>query len=129
MRALGAQLLKGERLARLVGKARPSLRVGKQMLETVAQHHRQHIKHDLTIADGTALLELPPTTFHLFVVLFDLGALFVVAHNPWGAQAQSGCDQDDMIRTLFLLIPEANHTGVQRHRTLCPPMLHPRAFS
>src|SRR5262249_3706763 len=49
MRALGAQLLKGKRLTRLVGKAHPPLRVGKQMIETVAQHHRQHIKDDLTI--------------------------------------------------------------------------------
>ena len=50
MRALGAQLLKGQRLPRLVGKARPPLRVGKQMIQTVAQHDRQHIKDDLTIA-------------------------------------------------------------------------------
>jgi hypothetical protein len=32
MRALGAQLLKGQRLPRHVGKASPSLRVGKQMI-------------------------------------------------------------------------------------------------
>ena len=50
MRALGTQLLKGDRLARLVGKSCPSLRVGKQMIQTVAQNHRQHIKDDLTIA-------------------------------------------------------------------------------
>jgi hypothetical protein len=50
MRALGAQLLKGQRLTRLVGKACPPLRVGKQMLETVAQHYRQYIKDDRTIA-------------------------------------------------------------------------------
>src|SRR5919197_3429924 len=29
-----------------------------------------------------------------------------------------------MVLTLFLLIPKANHTGVQWHRTLCPHMLH-----
>jgi len=29
------------------------LGVGKQMIETVAQHHRQHIKDDLTVARGT----------------------------------------------------------------------------
>jgi hypothetical protein len=50
MRALGAQLLKGNGLARLVGKASPRLRVGKQMIETVAQHHGQHMKHNLAIA-------------------------------------------------------------------------------
>ena len=50
MRALGAQLLKGKGLARLVGKSCPRLCVGKQMIETVAQHHGQHIKHNLTLA-------------------------------------------------------------------------------
>src|SRR5712691_7275413 len=49
-RALGAQLLESDRLARLVGKPRSCLRVDKQMIETIAQHHRQHIKDDLTIA-------------------------------------------------------------------------------
>ncbi len=44
MRALGAQLLKGDRLARLVGKSPPRLRVGKQMVETVTQDDRQYIK-------------------------------------------------------------------------------------
>src|SRR5437667_12565095 len=33
MRPWGAQLLKGERLARLIGKSRPRLRVGKQMIQ------------------------------------------------------------------------------------------------
>ena len=47
---MGAQLLKGQRLMRLVGKSYPPLRVGKQMIETVAQHYRQYIKDDLTIA-------------------------------------------------------------------------------
>src|SRR5712691_1191093 len=36
MSPLGAQRLKGERLARLIGKSSPSLRVGKQMIQTVA---------------------------------------------------------------------------------------------
>ena len=49
MRALGAQLFKGDRLARLVGKSPPRLRVGKQMVETVTQHDRSYIKDDLTI--------------------------------------------------------------------------------
>ena len=43
MRALGAELLEGDRLACLVGKAYRFLGVGKQMIETVAQHHSQHI--------------------------------------------------------------------------------------
>ena len=50
MVAVGAELLKGDSLARLVGKARPCLRVRKQIIQTVAQHDRQDIKHDLTIA-------------------------------------------------------------------------------
>src|SRR5215468_2821404 len=50
MCALGAQLLKGNRLARLVGKASARLCVGKQMIQTVAQYHRQYIKDDLAIA-------------------------------------------------------------------------------
>ena len=49
MRALGAQLLKGNRLARLVGKARSRLCVGKQMIQTVAQDHCQSIKDDLAL--------------------------------------------------------------------------------
>src|SRR5574341_2555248 len=36
MRALGTQLLKGERLARLVGKSNTRLYVGKQMIQTIA---------------------------------------------------------------------------------------------
>src|SRR5947209_20590614 len=36
MRPLGAQLLKGDRLARLVRKTRTGLCVGKQMIQTVA---------------------------------------------------------------------------------------------
>jgi hypothetical protein len=35
-RALGTQLLKGERLARLVGKSHTRLYVGKQMRKTIA---------------------------------------------------------------------------------------------
>ena len=35
-RALGPQLLKGERLARLVGKSNPRLCVGQQMIQTIA---------------------------------------------------------------------------------------------
>ncbi len=50
MRALSAQLLQGDGLARLGGKASTGPRVGKQMIETVAQHHGQHIKHNLTLA-------------------------------------------------------------------------------
>jgi len=50
MRALGAQWLKGKRLTRRVGTAPPPLRVGTQMRETVAHHHRQHIKDDRTLA-------------------------------------------------------------------------------
>ena len=44
MRALGAQLVKGHGLARLVGKSSPGLGVGKQMIQTVAQHDRRDIK-------------------------------------------------------------------------------------
>ena len=36
MRALGPQLLKGERLARLVGKSNARPYVGKQMIKTIA---------------------------------------------------------------------------------------------
>src|SRR6516165_8779408 len=120
MRALGAQLLKGQRLTRLVSKARPPLRVGKQMIEAVAQHHRQHIKDDLTLARGTELLELPATTFHLLIVLLDLGTLFIVAYEPRYIQLQISRHQNDIICPLFLCIPEANHTGVQWYLTRGP---------
>src|SRR5262249_56653404 len=63
-------------------------------------------------------------TLHLFIVLLDLGTLFIVAHDPWCVQFESGRDQDDMIRTLFLLMPKANHPGMQRHLTLGPHMLY-----
>ena len=53
MRALRAQLLKGDGLARLVGEASARLGVGKQMIETVAQHDRQDTKDDFTIAGMT----------------------------------------------------------------------------
>src|SRR4029434_4869286 len=53
MRASAASLVKGKGLTRLVRKTGPGLGVGKQMIETVAQHHRQHIKDDRTIARGT----------------------------------------------------------------------------
>src|SRR5262245_40662177 len=92
------------------------------MIETVAQYHRQHIKDDLTIARGTELLELPATTFPLLVVLLNLGTLFVVAHDPRSAQLLIGCDQNDIVSPLFLLIPEANHTSVQGDVTLWPHM-------
>src|SRR5262245_64920109 len=92
------------------------------MIETVAQHHRQYRKDDLTVARGAELLELPTTTFHLLVVLLTLGTVFVVAHYPRRAQLLIGCDQNDMVRPFFLLIPEANHTGVQGHVTLGPHM-------
>src|SRR5215813_1283419 len=78
MRALGAQLLKGQRLPRLVGKSRSPLRVGKQMVQAVAQHHRQHIKDDLTIARGTELLQLPAATLHS-----DARSTGRSAPDPW----------------------------------------------
>src|SRR5262245_19756860 len=124
MRALGPPLLKGQRLTRLVGKASASLRVGKQMIPTVAQHDCQPRKDDLTITRCTELLQLPAATLHLFIVLLDLGTLFIVAHDPRCVQFESGRDQDDMIRPLFLLMPKANHTGMQRHLTLGPHMLY-----
>src|SRR5262245_2511659 len=92
------------------------------MIETVAQHHRQYIKDDLTIARGTELLELPAATFHLLVVLLNLGTPFIVAHDPRRAQLLFGGDQNDMVSPLLLLIPEANHTGIQGHMTLWPHM-------
>src|SRR5215467_3417471 len=50
MRPAAAKLLKCQRLTRLLCQPGPSLRVRKQMVETIAQEHRQQIKHDLTIA-------------------------------------------------------------------------------
>jgi hypothetical protein len=50
MRSAAAKLCKRQRLARLISKTAPSLRVGKQMIEALAQDHRDHIKHDLTVA-------------------------------------------------------------------------------
>src|SRR5262245_23377169 len=90
------------------------------MIQTVAHHHRQYIKYDLTVARGAELLELPTTTFHLLVVLLNLGTLFVVAHDPRRAQLLIGCPQNDMVSLFFLLIPETNQTGVQSQVTPGP---------
>src|SRR5215510_13651972 len=106
MRALGAQLLKGNRLARLVGEARSSLRVRKQMIQTVAPYDRLHVKDDLTIAGCTELLELPSAALHLLVVLLNLRTLFVVAHDPRRTQLLIGGHQDDRVGPLFLRIPK-----------------------
>jgi hypothetical protein len=50
MRSAATQLVKRQPLSRFVRKTGTSLRVGKQMLEAIAQDHRQDIKHDLTVA-------------------------------------------------------------------------------
>src|SRR5215467_2892041 len=50
MRPAAAKLLKCQRLTRLICQPGPSLGVRKQMVETIAQEHRQQIKHDLTVA-------------------------------------------------------------------------------
>src|SRR5512134_3093238 len=47
MRPAAAKLLKRQRLPRLVRKTGAGLCVRKQMVETMAQEHRQQIKHDL----------------------------------------------------------------------------------
>jgi len=50
MRSMATKLCKRQRLARLLSKTAPSLRVGKQMIEAIAQDHSHYIKHDLTVA-------------------------------------------------------------------------------
>ena len=50
MRPAAAKLLKCQRLTRLVRQTGPSLGVRKQMVETIAQEHRQQIKHDFAVA-------------------------------------------------------------------------------
>ena len=82
MRASTTHLFKRQRLTRLGGETSSSLRVGKEMRQAVAQDHRRKIKHDRTVVRGTQLLELPPTTFHVLIVLFNLWTLFLVAHDP-----------------------------------------------
>src|SRR6266446_819263 len=124
MRALGTQLLKGKGLARLVSKACPGRRVSKEMIQAIASYHRQDIKDHLAIARRTQLLELPTTAFHLLIVLLNFGTFFIMTHNPRGVELTICRNQDDMVCLLFPLIPELNHTGIQRHRTFAPHMLH-----
>ena len=50
IRPAAAKLLKCQRLTRLICHTGPSLGVRQQMVETLAQEHRQQIKHDLTVA-------------------------------------------------------------------------------
>src|SRR6266446_9302164 len=56
MGPLATELLQGYRLARLVGKACPRMRITKEMIQTIAQQYTQKIKHNLTIACGRELL-------------------------------------------------------------------------
>ena len=50
MRSTATKLFKRQRLTRLVSKTGTGLRVGKQMVEALAQDHSGNIKHDLTVA-------------------------------------------------------------------------------
>src|SRR5207253_11317515 len=50
MRSTATKLFKRQRLTRLVSKTGTGLRVGKQMVEAIAQDHSGNIKHDLTVA-------------------------------------------------------------------------------
>lgn len=44
-----AQLLEGQRLARLVGKTRTSFGIGKEVIETITERNHQNIEDDLTV--------------------------------------------------------------------------------
>ena len=50
MCSTATKLFKRQRVTRLVRKTDAGLRVGKQMVEAIAQDHRRNIKHDLTVA-------------------------------------------------------------------------------
>src|SRR5215510_10741985 len=125
MRSAAAQLFKGQRLTGLVRETGSRLRVGKQMIQAVAQDHRRKIKHDLTVARCTQLLELPPATFHLLIILFNLWTLFVVTHDPWPVETWICGHQDDVIHSVLLPVPIANHTGIEGNVTLLPQVLNP----
>src|SRR5713101_9436728 len=97
MGAMRTQLFKGKRLTRLVRETGTRLRVGKKMIQAVAQDHRCKIKHDRTVARCTQLFELPTATFHVLILVFDLWPLFVVAHDPWSRETLIRGDQDDRV--------------------------------
>ena len=92
MRSTATKLFKRQCVTRLVSKTGTGLRVGKQMREALAQDHSSKIKHDLTVACCTQLLELPTATFHWLIILFDLWTFFVVAHAPWPREPLIRCD-------------------------------------
>ncbi len=124
MRPATAQLFKGKPLPRLVRKTAPRLRVAKQMIQALAQDHRRNIKHDLTVARCTQFFELPAATFHWLIILFNLWTLFVVAHDPWPREPLICGHQDHMVQDVLFPVPLANHTGIERHVTRLPQVLH-----
>ena len=124
MGATATKLGKGQRVTRLVRKTSAGLRVSTQMVETLAQDHRGNIKHDLTVARCTALLELPPATFPLFIILLNFWSLFLMTHDPCPLEPLLRCAQDDVVQGLLLAVPGANHTSIEGHLTRLPEVRH-----
>ena len=124
MRSTATKLFKRKRLTRLISKTDTGLRVGNQMVEALAQDHRHDITHDLTVARCTQLLELPPATFHVLIVLCNLWTLFVVAPDPWPRETLIRGHQDDMVQGVLFPVPRANHTGIEGHGTRLPQVIH-----
>jgi hypothetical protein len=52
-------LLKGYGLSHLIGKPRPCLRVGKQIIQAVTYHGSQQVEDYLAVARRRELLKLP----------------------------------------------------------------------
>ena len=75
VRAAGFHLLKGNRLSCLVGKARSRSRIGKQVIEAVAEHDRQQIEDYLTVTGAGEFLQKPAAARSLLVILLDLRPL------------------------------------------------------
>jgi hypothetical protein len=121
MRSAGAKLFKGQRLPRLGRKTGPRLRGGKPMIQAGAQGPRRNRKHDRTVARCTPLLELPPTTCHVLSILFNLGTLCVVAHEPGPREPLRRGAQHAMVPCRLLPVPRAPHTDIAGPLTRLPP--------
>ena len=124
MRPAATKLFKGKRLTCLVSKTCTGPGVAKEMVKAIAQDHSENVKHDFTVPCLTELLELPPATFHLLIILLNLRTLFVVAYDLWPFETLIGRHQDHVVQGLLFPVPIANHAGIERHVTPIPHVIN-----
>ena len=125
LRSSATKLVKRQRLTGRVGKTGPRLRVRKQLGETLAQDHGGTRKDHLTVARCTQLLELPPPTFHLCIIVLDLWTFLIMAYYPSAVETLIGGHEDHGIQGVLFPVPLAHPTGIEGHLTRLPQVLNP----